>query len=223
MVLSKYVAVFDGRTGAVLQDFAKPPIGEASAWVQGAHFMQFEHWPLRWLYFMGGLGGCIMIVTGMLFWLRTRDGKLARGSLGYRTVEALTIGGVTGLIAATGAFFVANRLIPIDAFPALGERADAEVQVFWLTWLIAFIHAALLRERAWAHQLWAIACLAFGAVTLNAVTTGDHTGVTFIEMQWAVAGMDVLLLAAAGIATWAAVGLAPSRVPTVLPAAVAAE
>jgi len=31
VALSKYVAVFDGQTGAVLQDFAKPPIGEASA------------------------------------------------------------------------------------------------------------------------------------------------------------------------------------------------
>lgn len=223
VALSKYVAVFDGHTGAVLQDFAKPPIGEASAWVQGAHFMQFGHWPLRWLYFMGGLGGCIMIATGMLFWLRSREGKLARGSLGYRTVEALTIGGVTGLIAATGAFFVTNRLVPVDAFPALGERADAEVQVFWLTWLIAFLHAALMRERAWAHQSWAIACLASGAVILNAVTTGDHIGATLAEGQWAVAGMDALLLIAGVISVWAAIRLAPSHRPATLPVAVPAE
>ena len=126
VALSKYVAVSDGQSGAVLQDFAKPPIGEASAWVQGAHFMQFGHWPLRWLHFLGGLGGCVMIATGMLFWLRSREGRLPRTSAGYRTVEALTIGGVTGLIAATGAFFVANRLIPTAAFATLGERANAE-------------------------------------------------------------------------------------------------
>ncbi|MEA1618039.1 PepSY-associated TM helix domain-containing protein [Erythrobacter sp. T5W1-R] len=213
VVLSKYVAVLDGQSGAVLQDFVKPPIGEASAWVQGAHFIQFGHWPLRWLYFLGGLGGCVMIATGNLFWLRSREGRLARASLGYRTVEALTIGGVTGIIAATGAFFVANRLIPADAFPVKGARADAEVQVFWLVWLIAFVHAAILRERAWAQQAWAIAVLAIAAVASNAVTTGDHIGVTLAEGEWAVAGMDLLLLITAGIAAWAAIRLAPSPMP----------
>jgi len=191
--------------------------------MQGAHFMQFGHWPLRWLYFLGGLGGCVMIATGMLFWLRSREGRLSRTSAGYRTVEALTIGGVTGLIAATGAFFVANRLIPTDAFATLGERADAEVQVFWLAWLIAFLHAAILRERAWAHQSWAIAGLALGAVALNAITTGDHLGAALGEGLWAVAGMDALLLLSGGIATWAAIRLAPSQAPSTLPAAVPAE
>ena len=209
VVLSKYVAVFDGQTGAVLQDFAKPPIGEASAWVQGAHFMQFGHWPLRWLYFAGGLGGCVMIASGMLFWLRSREGRSARASLGYRTVEALTIGGVTGLIAATGAFFVANRLIPTDGFAAIGERADMEVQVFWLVWLATFVHAAIRREQAWAEQSWAIAGLAIMAAILNPITTGDHLAATLAEAQWAVAGMDLMLLLAGGVAFGAAIRLSP--------------
>lgn len=223
VVLSKYVAVFNGETGAVLQDFAKPPIGEASAWVQGAHFVQFDHWPLRWLYFLGGLGGCVMIATGMLFWLRSREGRLGRASLGYRTVEAMTIGGVSGLIAATGAFLVANRLIPAGSFPTPGQRADLEVRVFWIVWLLAFLHAALLRGRAWAQQCWAIAGLAFGAVILNAITTGDHIAATFGGGQWAVAGMDTLLLMTGALAAWAATKLAPSRRPALQPALAPAE
>jgi uncharacterized iron-regulated membrane protein len=207
VVLSKYVAVFDGQTGAVLQDFAKPPIGEASAWVQGAHFMQFGHWPLRWLYFLGGIGGCVMIATGMLFWLRSREGKMAHASLGFRTVEALTIGGVTGLIAATGAFFVANRLIPVDGFTAIGERADMEVQVFWLVWLASFIHAAIRRGQSWAEQSWAIVGLATAGTILNALTTGDHLAATLVHGQWAVAGMDLMLLLAGVMALAAAMKL----------------
>lgn len=223
VVLSKYVAVLDGRTGKVLQDFAKPPIGHASSWIQGAHFVQFGHWPLRWLYFLGGLSGCVMIATGMLFWLRSREGRLARASIGYRTVEALTIGGVTGIIAATGAFFVANRMIPADALPMLGERADAEVQVFWLVWLIAFFHAGILRGRAWAQQAAAIAALAIAAVVLNAVTTGDHLWAAIVAGRSAVAGMDLMLLIAGGIAACAAIRLAASRVPAPLPEPVPAE
>jgi hypothetical protein len=164
-----------------------------------------------------------MIATGMLFWLRSREGRSARASPGYRTVEALTIGGVTGLIAATGAFFVANRLIPTDAFPAPGVRAEAEVQVFWLVWAITFLHAAILRERAWAQQAWATAGLAVAAVALNAVTTGDHIGATLMAGQWAVAGMDLLLLLAGGVAAWAATRLAPSPAPAPLPEAMPAE
>jgi uncharacterized iron-regulated membrane protein len=209
VILSEYVAVFDGPSGRVLHSFAKPPIGRASAWVQGAHFMQFEHWPLRWLYFVGGLGGCVMIATGMLFWLRSREGRLVRTSLGYRTVEAMTIGGITGLVAATGAFFVANRLIPDEGLAALGERADLEVGMFWLAWLAAFLHAAICRERAWAQHCAAIAALALGAVILNVLTTGDHLGATLAGGQLAVAGMDLLLLVAAGTALWAAFKLSP--------------
>ena len=209
VVLSKYVAVLDGGTGAVLQDFAKPPIGHASSWVQGAHFMQFGHWPLRWLYFLGGLGGCIMIATGLLFWLRSREGKLSSASLGFRTVEALTIGGVTGIIIATGAFLVANRLLPPGATLWAEERADLEVQAFWLVWLGTFLHAAALRGRAWAQQCLTVAALALAAVVLNAVTTGDHITAALLKGQWAVAGMDAVLLLAAAIAGWSALELKP--------------
>lgn len=223
VVLSKYVAVFDGGTGEVVQNFAKPPIGEASSWVQGAHFMQFGHWPLRWLYFLGGLGGCVMIATGMLFWLRSREGKLSSGSLGFRTVEALTIGGVTGIIMATGAFFVINRLLPVGTALWGETRADLEVQVFWFVWFGAFLHAACLRERAWAQQCLAIAALAFAAPALNAITTGDHIAASLLSGQWAVVGMDTMLLLAAALASWSAFKLKPMTRGLPVSAAVPAE
>ncbi|MBA4766356.1 MAG: PepSY domain-containing protein [Porphyrobacter sp.] len=216
VVLSEYVAVFDGPSGKLIRNFSLPPIGEAGAWIQGAHFMQFGHWPLRWLYFLGGLGGCVMIATGMLFWLRSREGRWAEGSLGYRTVEALTIGGVTGIIVATGVFFVANRLLPTDIGNWADGRAELEVRMFWLAWLATFLHAAFLQETAWVHQCWAIAALALGAVVLNAATTGDQIAATINAGQWAVAVMDMLLLLTAGIAGWSALKLAPASIPAII-------
>ncbi|PCD04217.1 peptidase [Sphingomonas spermidinifaciens] len=223
VTLSEYVAVFDGVSGRVLHDFAKPPIGHASAWVQGAHFVQFGHWPLRWLYFAGGLGGCVMIATGMLFWLRKREAKLSANSPGYRLVEALTIAGTSGLIAATGAFLVANRLMPADARFVMESRADGEVLVFWLVWLGTVVHAAMLRGRAWAQQCWLIAGLAIAAFLLNAVTTGDHFVAAVGEGLWAVAGMDLVLLIAAAIAGRSAVRLSPVRPAVPMPVAMPAE
>jgi hypothetical protein len=211
VVLSKYVAVFDGASGRLIRNFSKPPVGEAVAWVEGAHFVKFGHWPLRWLYFVGGLGGCVMIATGMLFWLRSRQSRLAQTSPGYRVVEAMTIGGVSGIILASGAFLLANRLLPADAAVAGLGRAELEVRVFWLVWLATFIHAALVRERAWGQQCWAIAAAGAAAVLLNAVTTSQYVPSATASLHGAVTLMDMVLLAGAALAAWAAWRLAPKQ------------
>jgi uncharacterized iron-regulated membrane protein len=223
VVMDRESISFSGATGAVVQDFTAKPIRTAHAWLSGLHFAQWEHWPLRWLYFLAGLSGCVMIATGLLFWLRAREGKHLPNTAGFRTVEAMTIGGVTGIIAATGAFFVINRILP-DGATLLGqERAALEVWVFWLVWLGTFLHAAIVRAPAWAQQCRLIAGLALAAVVLNAVTTGDHILAAMEAGLWAVAGMDVMLIASAGIAIAAAQRLRAKAPDATNPALVAAE
>lgn len=51
-----------------------------------------------------------------------------------------------------------------------------------------------------AGATWAVAGLALLAVALNWLTTGQHLVHTLGHGLWAVAGMDLLLLAAAGLA-----------------------
>ncbi|MFO6431621.1 PepSY-associated TM helix domain-containing protein [Erythrobacter sp. W302b] len=206
------VITYDLASGAVLKDWSAGPVRRAHGWLAGLHFIQFDHWPLRWLYFLAGLSGCAMIATGLLFWLRAREGKHTPGSASFRTMEALTIGGVTGIIVATGAFLVANRLLPEGATLWGESRAGLEVWAFWLVWLATFLHAAVRRAAAWAEQCAAIALLAMAAVLLNAATTGDHVLAAAARGQWAVAGMDLMLLAAAGMAGWAMLRLRPARV-----------
>lgn len=196
---------FDAGSGEILHRSEAAPVLSAQRFVSGMHFIQFDHWPLRWLYFALGLSGCVMIATGFLYWLEVRRKRhAARGMPGVRIVAGLTVGSVTGIVAATFAFFVANRLLPLDAAFAGYERAALEVWTFCLAWLGAFAHAWLRPRNAWREQCRGIAGLALSAVALNAATTGDHLFSTLVERNWPVAGMDLMLLAAAALAVWAA-------------------
>lgn len=192
---------FDAATGEVLHRFEAAPVMTVQRFVSGLHFIQFEHWTLRWLYFLAGLSGCVMIASGFLFWIEARRARHAKQRLaGVRVVEALTIGGITGIIVATLAFFVANRLLPLG----IAGRAEWEMWVFYLIWIATFAHAWLRRGPAWREQTVIIAALAVLAVALNALTTGDHLPRTLAQGRWAVAGMDLMLLAAAIVAAWVA-------------------
>jgi len=152
-----------------------------------------------------GLSGCVMIATGYIYWLESRRKRHAKlGLPGVRIVEGLTIGSVTGIVIATLAFFIANRLLPLGASFAGYERAALEVWAFYLFWLASFAHAWLRPGRAWREQCWVIAALALLAPVLNWVTTGDHLLKTAVEGYWPVAGMDLLLLTGAGVAVYAA-------------------
>jgi len=192
---------FDGVTGEVLDRFEAGAAMSVQRFISGLHFIQFEHWVVRWLYFLLGLSGCVMIATGYVYWLEARRRRhAAQGLAGVRVVEGLTIGSVTGIIIATLAFFIANRLLPPGASFAGYERAALEVWVFYLTWLATFAHAWARPRGAGAVQSWVVAGMAVLAVALNAATTGDHLARTLVQGQWAVAGMDSLLLAGAGVA-----------------------
>src|SRR5690606_16323298 len=127
-----HVATFDAATGALLHRRDVTPVLAAQHFIVGLHLVQFRHWTLRWLYFGLGLVGCVMIVTGYLFWLESRRKKHAHlGLRGVRVVESLTIGSVTGIIIATLSFFVVNRLLPHDATFSGYSRAALEIWTFY--------------------------------------------------------------------------------------------
>lgn len=196
---------FDAATGALLHRFGAAPVMSAQRFIAGLHFIQFEHWTLRWLYFIAGLAGCVMIGTGFLFWLEARRKRLAvQGQAGLRIVEGVAAGSVTGIVLATLGFFVANRMLPAGAEFAGAPRELVEMRVFYALWGASFIHAWLRPRQAWREQCRAIAGLALVAVVLNALTTGDHPVAAIATGRWAVAGMDLMLLAATAVALVAA-------------------
>lgn len=208
---------FDAASGDVLAAFEPPPTVAVQRFVSGLHFVQFDHDALRWLYFGGGLSGCVMIATGFVFWIETRRARHVRsGARSVRTVESLTIATVTGVVVATFAWLALDRLLPADATAFGQSRAALEMWGFGLAWLAATAHAVWRAPRAadgpalaaWREQCIAIAVLAVACVALNAVTTGDDPVTAWRAGRTAVAAMDVVMLAGAGIAATVARRLA---------------
>lgn len=194
----------DAATGRELKRFEAAPVVTAQRFISGLHFIQFNHWALRWLYFSAGLAGCTMVATGFLFWLESRRASHAKkGWAGVRVVEALAVFSVPGIMISTMAFLIANRLLPDDATLGGYDRAGLEMWAFYMVWLATLGHAAVRRRLAWREQAWGLAGLALAAVLLNWATTGHHLGHTLGHGIWAVAGMDlmVLLLAALSAVT----------------------
>ena len=213
---------FKADTGALIRvDAAPTPVARMAEFLTGLHLQHFRHWLLRWLYVLGGLAGATCIATGFVFFVEKRKRQHAQqGVQGARVVDALAVTTVTGMVLAALGILVANRLLPED----LVARGTWERSAFWGTWLLAALHAAWrsapvargLANPAWREQAAAIAVLALAAVLLNWATTGDHLLRTLQAGYWPVAGVDLALLATAGVATLAARRLARStRVSTV--------
>ncbi len=204
---------FKGTTGAPL--YENPPasgIRTVEGFLYGLHFQHFRHWTLRWLLFVGGLAGCACIATGFLFFVTKRKAKhAAAGVPGARITEALAVTSVTGMLIATGALLLANRLLPAD----LPGHAGWQEAVFWLSWVAGLLHAGLRSgpsantglSPAWREQLWLVSLLAAGAAVANWITTGDHILKTVGDGYWPIAGVDAVLLMTAGVAAYTALRL----------------
>lgn len=200
---------FKGPSGELIREDPPPTaVAGINDFLTGLHLQHFRHWLLRWLYVLGGLLGCVCIATGFIFFVEKRKRQHARqGSQAIRWVDALAVGAVTGMLVATVTMLVANRLLPAD----LPMRGLWEERVFWGAWVLAILHAfvrgAPVAEGrllpAWREQCWLVAVLSVMAVCLNWLTTGDHLLKT-IGHYWPVAGVDLCLLACAGVCGLAA-------------------
>jgi uncharacterized iron-regulated membrane protein len=211
---------FDGATGTLLARFSAGPVMRVQRFLSGVHFIQFDHGPLRWLYFLLGLSGCVMIATGMVFWLASRSvdrqttsvarlHPVRQQPIGPRVAQATSIAGVTGILLATLAYLAANRILPAESSALGATRAELEVWVFFIAWILTLAHA-LRGGRAWAEQAWGIAALAGLCVSLNMATT-DAYAKGMAGMHSAVVGVDAALLVAAALAAWAGGRLARAR------------
>jgi uncharacterized iron-regulated membrane protein len=185
----------DAVTGQQLARFEAAPVMRIQRFISGLHFVQFEHWPLRFFYFICGLAGCLTIVTGLIFWVEARRKSHTRHHTpGLRLVEGLTVGGSCGIIVATLVFLIANRLLPLAANWAGQGRASLEILAFFSAWLLVLAAAWAWPARAWYWQTRVIALLALVAVLLNGVTTGDYLWCSLAQHNWAIAGVDAGLL-----------------------------
>ncbi|WP_299270239.1 PepSY-associated TM helix domain-containing protein [uncultured Psychrosphaera sp.] len=191
--------VFSSHTGEALEGYQPASTAtEVRRVFFGLHEGHFADTGLRWLLFLLGLLSSALIATGLIIWLKKRKEKHQGFHLGYFIVERLNISGIAGLLVATTAFFLANRLLPIE----IANRANMEVHVFLWTWLICLIHA-LLRpaNKAWFEQLLisAVGCilLPFVDVMQNSqwlVNAIIQTNVTYLGVTVAMFIIGIILL-----------------------------
>ncbi|WP_082616372.1 PepSY domain-containing protein [Massilia sp. Root418] len=198
---------FDGASGALLAQAGDAPSGAAATHgvMYGLHIARFAGPLMRGFFFLSGLAGCAMVATGALLWAvksRQRQAKALkaggnlRGNVGFgtRLVEALNLGVIAGLPVAYGAYFWANRLLPVG----MAERPENEIMWFFISWGAAMGLAQIRPDRPmWRFQLGAGALLLMGIPVLNAFTTSSHLGVTLLQSRGpaAVAGFDLTVFA----------------------------
>ena len=195
---STSTVAFDGVTGQVLYEQKTGPVVGVQKFFSGLHMIPFSHWGIRWLYFAMGLGGSVLIATGLLLWVDKREVRQVKeGRRSYRVMHGLACAGTAGVVLGTVAMMVANRVLPV-----MENRQATEAGVYFAVWILSLVHAAWrsqapLTRRAWFEQAAAIAVLSVLAVILNAITTGDNLYRAILDGQWAVAGTDIVLLATA--------------------------
>lgn len=163
---------------------------------------------LRWLYFIAGVFGCVMMATGAIYWVQKRQQRIKKAgypNVGLTLVTNLNIGTITGLLSAVGAYFWANRLLPLG----LDDRANWEVHVMFLTWAVCLIHPFVRRHKrqAWIEQCGGVALVYLLLPVVNALTTNAHLGRSLPSGNWVLAGVDLLSLVTGGLAVAAIVVL----------------
>lgn len=156
----------------------------------GLHAGRFAPMLIRWLYFLSGIAGTVMVASGLVLWTVKRREKLADRShahFGIRLVERLNVGFVAGLPLAMTGFMWANRLVPANA----KGRPDQEILVMFLVWAVAFIIAfARPPRRGWV-ELFGLSAVALGGLALfDMVATGTGFIASIIVGDWAMASME---------------------------------
>ncbi|CAG2129072.1 PepSY-associated TM helix domain-containing protein [Cupriavidus plantarum] len=199
--------VFDGVTGRQVGVLNEDPkaANQTRGVMVGLHIASFAPYAMRWLFFVSGLAGCLMVATGALLWaVKTRQhhakriAQAGRTPFGLRLVEALNIGAIAGVPLAMATYFWANRLLPAD----MAQRADMEARAFFIAWAVVAIVGQVRPTRGtWRVLLWAAAAMFAALPVLDMLTTPASLGQLPLPV-YAFDGVVCLLGAGFALAAW---------------------
>jgi uncharacterized iron-regulated membrane protein len=189
--------IYDGTDGHFRGESASPPAAYRTyQFLSGLHRVQFGGAAIRWLYFLLGAAGCVMLATAAQVWIEKRHRQAVAAVLrsGYGLVRALNVAVIAGMPLASVALLWANRVLPDN----LAARADWEAQSFYAVWLLAAIWA-VLRLRAgkpWRELFGMTAALLFALPLMNALTEPRSSlSASIADHDWVLAGVDASALA----------------------------
>lgn len=147
---------------------------------------------LRWLLFISGIVGTLMVATGLILWCVKRapqQQKQGYKSFGYRLVEVTNTAAIIGLPIACAAYFYANRFIP----SSMEMRLNWEIRVFFIVWLLTIIHAVCRTHRqGWLEQLMFAAVAFLILPIINFMTGGQPLWSSISNGQWMIASFDLM-------------------------------
>lgn len=186
---------FNGVTGRVI-DEAQPVNSTPKAiytlvtWLHMAHGVDAV---LRWLLFLSGVLGTMMVATGLILWTVKRAPdvqKLGYKPFGHRFVEVMNVAAIIGLPIACAAYFWSNRFISVQI-----AEPPIEIKVFFYTWLATLIYAIVRQHRqAWLELLALAAAMYLITPILNIATGGRALWSNIYHGQWMVASFDLICL-----------------------------
>lgn len=189
---------FDGVSGKDLTDESAKlknpsvPMGIYNV-VTTLHEARGVDLALRWLLFISGIVGTLMVATGLILWCVKRapqQQKQGYKSFGYRTVEVTNIAAIIGLPIACAAFFYANRFIPTS----MEMRSNWEIRSFFIVWLITFIYPMFCTHRQAWLELLAVASALYALLPIvNFMTGGQPLWNTVAHGQWMIASFDIAM------------------------------
>jgi uncharacterized iron-regulated membrane protein len=163
---------YDGVTGALLWRSPEPGGAAVTAGAMiGLHAGRFADTVLRWLYFVCGVAGSVMVASGLVMWTVKRREKLPdpeRPHFGFRLVERLNVATLAGFPLGIACMLWANRLLPVG----MKARAEWEVHTLFLAWGAALLLALVRRPApAWTALLGATGALLALLPVYNLVAT----------------------------------------------------
>ncbi|MCI3208211.1 MULTISPECIES: PepSY-associated TM helix domain-containing protein [Pandoraea] len=168
--------------------------------IYGAHFGNFAGDVMRWVYFILGLMGAVLVYSGNLLWLESRRKRnTALQPANLRWMAKATAGVFLGTCLGMAVAFVGAVIAP-------GASA---LSIFVVTLALSMVFAALTAPAVAATALLiatAVTCLAIPVA--DAVFTADNLVRTLTDGDWVLAGVDLIALVSAVIfalfarATW---------------------
>ena len=185
---------YDGVSGNLVWRSPVPGAAAETAGVMiGLHAGRFAGYGGRWLYFLCGVAGTLMVASGLVLWTVKRRERLPdpeRPHLGFQVVERLNVAVIGGFPLGVAAFFWANRLLPTD----LGGRGQWEINTLFIVWSIAACLAFVAKPRGvWPLLFTATGVLLASLPLYDSVATDRGIVVMLARGDLMMAGIDITM------------------------------
>lgn len=160
----------------------------------GLYLVCFVDWGLCVLFFLFGLVGCLMVVSGVVLWVVKECFKYVKnGCIGFGLclVDVLNIGIVVGLLIVFVVYFWGNCLLLLQ----IVECFSVEVNVFFYVWggvlLVVFIW---LKWMMWVWQLYLGVVVFVLVLVVNVLIMYVYLGIILCSGDWVLVGVDLVMI-----------------------------